>query len=99
MFGLCIELYGRVNLRLNHRAAIDFIDSLAALGIAQASLALRSVCAAIEYGWLHLSIARASSALRSVCAAILHSSFFTLHFFKIFQQLFSCECIVLPSLV
>ena len=76
MFGLCIELYGRVNLRLNHRAAIDFIDSLAALGIAQASLALRSVC-----------------------AAILHSSFFTLHFFKIFQQLFSCECIVLPSLV
>ena len=37
MFGLCIELYGRVNLRLNHRAAIDFVDSLAALGIAQAS--------------------------------------------------------------
>ena len=30
---------------------------------------------------------------------ILHSSFFILHFLKILQQLFSCECIVLPSLV
>ena len=49
--------------------------------------------------WLHLGIAQASLALLSVCAAILHSSFFILHFLKIFQQLFSCECIVLPSLV
>ena len=70
-------------------------------GIAQASLALLSVCAAIDFvdGWLHLGIAQASLALLSVCAAILHSSFFILHFLKILQQLFSCECIVLPSLV
>ena len=63
---------------------IDFVDGWLHLSIAQASLALHSVCAAIDFvdAWLHLSIAQASLALHSVCAAILHSSFFTLHLKK-----------------
>ena len=51
---------------------IDFVDGWLHLSIARASLALRSVRAAIDFvdGWLHLGIAQASLALLSVCAAI-----------------------------